>query len=557
MQHSKIDPNDLVSQQKQELILLLFSNMFGLVHILAILSFGLVYADVGNDDPIVVGLTFLAESTDPTQGSTAWALTSHGIAEKLFTVDKYGDIVGQLATSVEKVSDFVWDVTLQPGSMFSDGTPVSADAVVFCLMEQNGKNENAQSSLGNMTVTAVDDVTVRIESEHETHAMDAVLAEWAFVVYTKDPGGNFVFTGPFVMASVDVKQMQLVPNEHYPGATQRPNVVIQEFEDGHALATAFKDQKVDIAFQLPIDTLPDLRNTDGARIKSFEVGYHYMMFYNTDKLTDVRIRKAIDLAIDRNALTQALAGGKGTRSLFPDNSPFFSDDSNANSDSDAAAKLLEEAGWTLNSSGKRAKDGKELAVQFVAYPHRPGLLISQTVIAEALTTLGITVTTVVTGQEWSETQQIIDERSFDLLMWAQHTLPAGDPLWFLTTFFRSDGSNNHANINSTTIDLYVDMLSRSEGRNERVMLTQTVQDLILEAVPVSNLVTPFWHVGLSERAADYEPWGSDYYVIRSDLSVASTVPKESSGSQRYTIDQGLLLMYFIIIISTTNAALLY
>jgi len=37
---------------------------------------------------------------------------------------------------------------------------------------------------------------------------------------------------------------------------------------------------------------------------------------------------------------------------------------------------------------------------------------------------------------------------------------------------------------------------------------------------VSNLVTPYWHVGLSQRMSTYQPWGSDYYVIRPDLFVA-------------------------------------
>ena len=141
---------------------------------------------MGNDEPVQVGLTFLAESIDPSEGSTPRALTSHGIAEKLFTVDKYGDIVGQLAKSVAKVSEFVWDVTLQPDIKFSDGTPVSAEAI--SLTEQNRKNANAQSSLENMTVTALDEVTVRIESEHQTHAINAVLAEFAFCCLRQELG---------------------------------------------------------------------------------------------------------------------------------------------------------------------------------------------------------------------------------------------------------------------------------------------------------------------------------------------------------------------------------
>lgn len=240
-----------------------------------------------------------------------------------------------------------------------------------------------------------------------------------------------------------------------------------------------------------------------------------MVFYNTDTLQDVRVRQAIDLALDRNALSQALAGGHGTRSLFPDVSPFFSDDSDPHGDLDAAELLLDQAGWTLDSNGKRTMNGQQLTINPVAYPHRPGLVIMQPVIADTLTSLGITVNSIRTGQEWPEKQKIIDDRSFDMLMWAQHTLPAGDPLWFLNTFLRSNGGRNFANFQSDSLDARLDSLSLAEEHNQRILLTQAAQKAIHDEVPLSNLVTPFWHVSVSDRMADYDPWGSDYYVIRS------------------------------------------
>ena len=258
------------------------------------------------------------------------------------------------------------------------------------------------------------------------------------------------------------------------------------------------------------------------------VGYHYMMFHNIKKQPDVRVRKAMDLAIDRTALSQALAGGTGTRSLFPDYSPYFSDDSDPHGDMNAAKALLDDAGWVLNANNMREKDGSVLTVNLVAYPHRPGLVIMQPVIEESLVKLGIEVNSILTGFDWDETQSIIDEKSFDLLLWAQHTLPAGDPLWFLSSFFRSDGGSNHAGLDSPSIDAMLDELSLTEDHEERVDATASAQEAILEQVPVSNLVTPFWHVGLSARMADYDPWGSDYYVIRPDLFLAK--PSSEGGS---------------------------
>ena len=64
---------------------------------------------------------------------------------------------------------------------------------------------------------------------------------------------------------------------------------------------------------------------------------------------------------------------------------------------------------------KREKDGEELAVRMVAYPHRPGLAIMQPVMEGSLTALDIEV-------EGPETQAILDGRIFDLMLWAQYIL---------------------------------------------------------------------------------------------------------------------------------------
>jgi peptide/nickel transport system substrate-binding protein len=512
---------------------------FGLHHLVVLLSVGLQTCWAGTSPgPVVVGQTFLAGSVDPgCDCSDPWALTSHGIAEKLFTVDEYGNIVGQVAQSVSQVSALVWEVTLKSGYKFSDGTAVTAAHVAADLTELNTKNSAAQSSLGTMTVTVSGDLKVRIESTRATHVMDAVLAEWVFVVYYKDTAGNFVFTGPYTIKTggFAASQIDMIPNTYYDGAAKREEITMKKFSDGHALAESAKKNEVDIGFHLPIDTVVDVQKVKGQSVASFEVGYHYMMFHNTDNL-GLNVRKAIDLAIDREALVTALAGGTGTRSLFPDYSPYYLLDtpSSLKGDSTAAETLLDTAGWMLDTaSGKRKKDGQELNVRLVAYPHRPGLVIMQPVIKEALTALGITVTTILTGDDWSETSTIIDDRSFDLLLWAQNTLPAGDPLWFLNHFFRSDGGSNHANLNSATVDSLLDTLSSSHSL-ARVAASKAAQTAILAEVPVSNLVTPFWHVSVSDRMDGYKPWGSDYHVIRSDVVPAPAPSTKDSGAYHNT-----------------------
>ncbi|CAE7239573.1 nikA [Symbiodinium natans] len=483
--------------------------------------------------PLIVGKTFMAGSTDPTSGSTAWALTSHGISEKLFTVDDTGSIVPQVGQSVSKVDTFTWDVTLKSDYKFSDGTAVTAQHVADCLGEMNRLSSNAQASLGTMTLTARDASTVRIVSDRATPVMDAVLAEWPFVVYVVKNGQRY-FTGPYLVAHFAANNhINLVPNTYYPRAAERPTLEIKKFADGNAVAQALEQGQVDMAFHLPVDELPALRQLSGITVKSFLVGYHYMMWHNSrrEPLSDKRLRKAIDMALDRQELTQELRGGRPTRSLFPENSPYDLGEAVPHADKSGAEALIETAGWVKNASGFYEKSGAPLTVRAVAYPQRPGLVLMLPVIKQRLEALGIVVDAHVTsGSSWDELDGIIAGRDYDLLLWAQHTLPAGDPSWFLNSFFRSDGGNNHGGLNSTAVDDLLTDLGHAEEHITRVSDTRTVHQAILEEVPVSNLMTPSWHVGLSSRLSEYVPWGSDYYVIHSDFGLPATTSTTTGQS---------------------------
>ena len=88
----------------------------------------------------------------------------------------------------------------------------------------------------------------------------------------------------------------------------------------------------------------------------------------------------------------------------------------------------------------------------------------QPVMEGSLTALGIEVTTSFTGNEWSETQAILDGRTFDLMLWAQYILPVGDLLWVLSAFFRSDRGSNCAGFESAAVDSLLDELYLAEDQ---------------------------------------------------------------------------------------------
>ena len=98
--------------------------------------------------------------------------------------------------------------------------------------------------------------------------------QWVFVVYKRDPDGNFVYTGPYLIERFAADdEIDLRPNPNYIDgkSLERPLIHVRKYPDGTALAEGSENGECDVAFHLPIDTLPSLRDAD-IRVKSFEVG---------------------------------------------------------------------------------------------------------------------------------------------------------------------------------------------------------------------------------------------------------------------------------------------
>ncbi len=482
-------------------------------------------AAVAQDRPLViVGQTFIAGGLDPAVGSAGWALVSHGIAEQLFTVSHEGDVVPRLATGAERVDDTTWTVTLAEGRAFSDGTPVTADAVAAALNRTGAENPAARASAGRLTATATDTLTLRIETERPTPILPSILAEWAMPIYhlpegdaAGDLAGEPVFTGPFAVASFDPDaRIRLAPNPYFPQAEARPEIDLIRVADPQALALGLMAGELDLAFNLPVEMLPMIAARDGLTVRTFPVEYQYMMWMNTRRgaLADTQVRLAIDRAINRTDLARAARGGIPATGAFPAHFPFAAT-TGTDFDAAEAARLLDAAGWEGGADGLRRKDGQALALTLWAYPQRPDLITFQPVVRAQLEALGITVETRVTESPTEAARG----GDFDLFLWAQHTAPAGDPAFFLSLFLGSEGANNYSGWSDPRFDALLTELAAEGDMDRRGDLSRQAQAVVAEGAPVAFLLTPEWHVGLSARLADYAAWGSDYYVIRDDFGL--------------------------------------
>jgi peptide/nickel transport system substrate-binding protein len=301
---------------------------------------------------------------------------------------------------------------------------------------------------------------------------------------------------------------------HFPGAQDRSPINLRRFGDAQTMALAFEAGELDLAFGLPPEGLSRLRADPALEVKSFPVGYQYFGFLNTQRpqVAQVKVRQAIDLAIDREELVAAINAGTPATGAF---APYFTFAPQVarSTDLEQAAALLDEAGWTPGPDGIRGKDGERLELLIVTYPQRPDLVTMMPVVKAALARVGIASTTRVV----ENIGEYAAGGEFDLALWAQHTAPSGDPAYFFHSMLQSGGPLNHARYTSDEFDAIIAAFGRAGTLEERAEIALDAQAKLFEDVPITFLVSPQWHVGLSSRLSGYEPWGSDYHVIRPQM----------------------------------------
>lgn len=465
--------------------------------------------------PITVGQGFLADSLDPAQGSAGWALQSHGVAEALFTTDRSGAAVPNLAREARREADGGWTVSLLPGLRFSDGAPCDAAAVTASLRRALAENPRARTGIGAAArIEAMDATTLRVAPERPVGAIAPLLAEFPLVIHRRTEAGGFVFTGPWMVRELRRgDRIALDPNPAFRAGVDRPAAVIRRLTDPNALAIGLESGELDLAFGLAAETIPRLRARPGITVVSTPVAYQYMLLLNLRRpaLADARVRQALSLALDRAQMVRAIGGGVPGSGLFPAYMPWGLPDP-LPTDRARAAALLDEAGWRMEG-GVRRREGRMLELTLTAYPQRPDFLTLAPVARAQLEALGIRLRTEVV----EAITPAIQEGRFDIAFWTTHVAPGGDPAFALEQYVRIGGPLNVMGFADPALDATLDRLAAAEAPAARHALAREAAAMVNTEMPLVPLLTPEWHVGHSTRLAGYRPWPSDYHILHAGI----------------------------------------
>lgn len=73
-----------------------------------------------DDTPVIIGQTWVLGDTDPTNSGTPWGLTSQGISETVFKLDKDGKLTSRFIESFKRVDPLTWTAVIKNTAKFSN-----------------------------------------------------------------------------------------------------------------------------------------------------------------------------------------------------------------------------------------------------------------------------------------------------------------------------------------------------------------------------------------------------------------------------------------------------
>ena len=340
------------------------------------------------------------------------------VLEPLARFDNMGELTPWLVDEVptldnggvsEDLKSITW--VLSEGLLWSDGTEVTADDVVFtweyCTHPEGGCAYRDRFA-GVESVEAVDDRTIVVSFEDATPnpylpfvgAGSPIIqrAQFQDCTGTRAPectDANFapIGTGPYVVTDFrpnDVVQFEANPNYRVPTQPYFQTITWAGGGDAAGAARAvFQTGEMDYAWNLqlapevieqmeaggrgellvdfgPLMERIEINFTDPS--PSLPEGERATRQHPHPILSDIRVREALSLAIDREVLTEIGFGPMGQPTcnfiVAPPAMASPNNDACLVQDIDRANELLDEAGWEMGSDGIRTRDGERLELLF-------------------------------------------------------------------------------------------------------------------------------------------------------------------------------------------------
>ena len=478
-------------------------------------------------------------------GNYPQALVATQYLESLVSKNSDGEIIPWLASSWSESDDQLsWEFTLRDGVTFTDGTPLTAEAVaanVTHLQDPETGSSTGYVALQKVTgVEVVDELTARVTlSEPDSALLDSFSQTWlaiesptALARTAEENCESPVGTGPFFVAKWDRQQsITLQRNDDYTsppadadheGAAYLKTIEWRFLPDSASRYAALQAGTVDLIDNVQPDTIVAAEGVDGIEeLNAPRPGASNRIELNSSKppFDDIRVREAFVRAANVDDAITSLFFDTAERSYSPLSSVekvAFSKPELFDYDQDAAATLLDAAGWTeTDAEGYRVKNGERLEVSFPVSTNQ-SIPAEQSLFEQLQATAkeaGFKVN--LEPLDLSSWYGVLGENEYDLVS-APYTKVGPDVLRIL---FDSNGTipapsgyfANHSQVKDPALDELLRTAARSADADERADLYAEAQEIVLDGYYVLPL---------------YDQ--QNHFLLRSDVKGVRAMPTVST-----------------------------
>jgi len=471
---------------------------------------------------------------DPAYKWTGWYVRKAGIYETLFKYNDGMELAPELATGYTQVSGTVWDIHLREEVIFHDNTPFNADAVVHSIERVTDVLNSRHSEYAHIaSVVALDDYTVRITTTTPYAPTIASLTDPLVSIVSpdatnlaSDPAG----TGPFRYAdNVWGTSLSVVRNlEYWGGGVKLESATMTYVSDSATRAAMLESGDVNIARGLPYPQVSTVKDNPYLDVVSKETMRAYFMFVNTEKapLDDVRVRQAINYAIDRDEVVNVAlegVGGVPAKGVFPSIFPWTNDELKGYPNNQAKAlELLADAGITdTDSDGVlELSSGEDFTLSIMTYTSRAAMQPSVEVIESQLEDIGIDVTIELLGS--SAIKAAMVDGDYDLAFYSYGVAPSGDPDHYLTAHFDSTAGykeNGWTRYSNATVDSLLADARAEMDRAARKDYYDLAQEIIVEESPEMFIFHEKELVGHHIDVVGYEVYPNEITFLTKNMYI--------------------------------------
>ncbi len=491
--------------------------------------------------------------TVDTQKDTEFYVVPLNIYDRLVeceVIDGVAEIVPSLAESWDVSDDgLVYTFHLRDDVTFHNGEKLTADDVVYTIdrmmnPDTAARNTDAYSMIKGAKarldgeadsvegVAALDDYTVEITLDVPFGPFLANLATPACSIYnrkaTEEAGDQFgidpqltVGSGPFKMSDwVLNDRLTMVRNDDYfKGAPKLDGIEVIQVPDENTQKLMYENGELDIVdLSSSSSQLAYFLGNDAYKdnlVIGPEAGSYFYVFNQDMKPTDdLRVRKAISMAIDRQTILDQMYSGAGhlVNSMLPDGVLGAYEAAEIPYDPEGARALLEEAGYG---------DGCELEI-FQQTDNPDALAINQ-VVQSMLSEVGITVKIT----QMDDAAYFAERKEGKLGMTrASWKADFNDPDNFLYTFFTERNakirSNNHKNAD---VYRWLEDARAMVDEDERMALYQKIDTAVVQD---DAAVLPLFQM---DHIVVVQDWVKDFHVAWNGWTDVSyyTVSLEKQG----------------------------